>query len=147
MQIASTPPGRTSAGVVRDGIVFERPSLVSMLSTLSLEQITETRIRGGRHDDLPAIARLLERANHVDHLPRVAVEELEAVVDRAQLIVLELQPSEIAAAACVASGRGLMFLVIDPEVASPELEHRMIAVADAMCESQRDRKVRVACAR
>jgi hypothetical protein len=31
----------------------------------------------------------------------------------------------------------MVFLVIDPEVASPQLEHRMIGVADALCESER----------
>ena len=76
------------------------------------------------------------RANGVDRIPRIAPEELELLADRGQLIVLELRPCEIAAAACVASGRGLVFLVINPEVASPEIEHRMIAVADALCEAQ-----------
>ena len=95
-----------------------------------------TRIRAGGHDDLPAITRLIGRANSADRIPRIHPEELELVADRGQLIVLELRPCEIAAAACIASGRGLVFLVIDPDIASPEIEHRMIAVADALCEAQ-----------
>jgi hypothetical protein len=30
----------------------------------------------------------------------------------------------------------MVLLVIDPEVASPQLEHRMIGLADASCESE-----------
>ena len=105
-----------------------------MTQSLPSQQIT--RIREGSHDDLPAIARLIGRANSVDRIPRIGPTELEAVAARGQLIVLELQPCELAAAACIASGRGLVFLVIDPELATPELEHRMIAVADALCEAQ-----------
>ena len=107
-----------------------------MMSQSSLPALPITRIRAGGHDDLPAIARLIGRANSVDRIPRIDPQELEAIADRGQLIVLELEPSEIAAAACIASGRGLVFLVIDPDVASAELEHRMVAVADALCEAQ-----------
>jgi hypothetical protein len=106
------------------------------MSQSSIPASPITRIRAGGHDDLPAITRLIGRANSVDRIPRIHPEELELVVDRGQLIVLELRPCEIAAAACIASGRGLVFLVIDPDVASPEIEHRMIAVADALCEAQ-----------
>lgn len=106
------------------------------MSPSSIPALPITRIRAGGHDDLPAIARLIGRANSVDRIPRIDPQELEVIAERGQLIVLELRPSEIAAAACVASGRGLVFLVIDPEVASPEIEHRMIAVADALCEAQ-----------
>jgi hypothetical protein len=106
------------------------------MSQSSIPAPQVTRIRAGGHDDLEAIARLIGRANSADRIPRIAPEELETIAERGQLIVLELQPCEIAAAACVASGRGLVFLVIDPEVASPEIEHRMIAVADALCEAQ-----------
>ncbi len=119
---------------------------MSTLSPITSNQITGTRIRGGSHVDLPAIARLIGRANTADRLPRLDPQELEAVADRGHLIVLELRPHEIAAAACVATGRGLIFLVLDPEVASPELEHRMIAVADALCESQ-DRESLASCRR
>jgi len=104
--------------------------------TQSLPSQHITRIREGSRDDLPAIARLIGRANSVDRIPRIDPAELEAVAARGQLIVLELQPCEIAAAACIASGRGLVFLVIDPELATTELEHRMIAVADALCAAQ-----------
>jgi len=99
--------------------------------------VAATRLRGGRRDDVPAIARLLHRANSADHIPRIDEHELAAVADRGQMIVLQLYPDELAAVACVASGRGLVFLVIDPEVASPALEHRMIGVADALHESER----------
>jgi hypothetical protein len=99
--------------------------------------IVETRLRTGKHDDIPAIARLMDRANAADRIPRIDEHELEAVADRGQLIVLQLEPDEVAAAACVATGRGLVFLVIDPDLASPELERRMIGVADALCESER----------
>jgi hypothetical protein len=98
--------------------------------------ISRTRVRGGKHDDLPAVARLIDRANSAHHIPHIDQDELEAVTDRGQLIVLPLGPSELAAAACVAPGRGLIFLVIDPAVSSPELQQRMIGVADALCDSE-----------
>jgi hypothetical protein len=96
----------------------------------------DTRIRFGRHEDLPAVTRLIHRANAEDRTPRINDRELDMVTDRGQLIVLQLRDDEIAAAACVAPGRGLVFLVIDPDVASPVLEHRMIGVADALCEAE-----------
>lgn len=99
-------------------------------------RVAETRLRAGRHGDLPAIARLIGRANAAHGTPHIDEHELEAVSDRGQLIVLQLRPDEVAAAACVSPGRGLVFLVIDPDVASAELEHRMIGVADALCESE-----------
>ena len=106
-----------------------------MPSPLLSAQITSTRIRGGGHDDLPALARLVARANRVIGAPHIELDELDDRLELGQLIVLELQPNELVAAACTASHRGVVFLVIDPEVASPELEHRMIGVANALCES------------
>jgi len=106
-------------------------------SVMNVEQRVETtRLRSGRHDDVPAIARLIHRANARRGAPHIDEHELAVVADRGRLIVLQLRPDEIAAAACVAPGRGLVFLVIDPEVASPALEHRMIGVADALYESE-----------
>jgi hypothetical protein len=99
------------------------------------DRVAETRIRGGRSEDIPAIARLMHRA--ADGIPHVDAHELEAVAAHGQLIVLQLRPGELAAAACVVAGRGLVFLVVDPEVVSSRLEHRMISVADALCESER----------
>jgi hypothetical protein len=100
------------------------------------KQITATRLRFGTPDDLPAIARLIHRANAADRVPRIDDHELEAVAELGSLLVLQLEQDEISAVACVAPGRGLVFLVIDPDVASPELEHRMIGVADALHESE-----------
>ncbi len=105
-------------------------------SSATTEHVAATRIRRGHHSDLPAINRLIERANSADGLPRVDHAELEAVTDRGQLIVLEIGATEISAVACIAAGRGLAFLVLDPAIASLELEQRMIAVADALCEAQ-----------
>jgi len=104
--------------------------------TLALAEpthINATRIRTGKRADIPAIVRLIHRANAAH--PHIDEQELSSVADHGQLIVLSVRPGEVAAAACVASGRGLVFLVIDPEVASPQLEHRMISVADALCEA------------
>lgn len=101
------------------------------------DRVAETRIRSGKHGDLPAITRLISRACAVRKIPHIDQHDLEAVAAQGQLIVLQLRPNEIAAAACVVTGRGMVFLVIDPEVASPQLEHRMIGVADALCESER----------
>jgi hypothetical protein len=109
--------------------------------------ITETRLRFGTNDDVPAIARLMRRANVVDRIPHIDERELGAVADRGQLLVLQLGTDEVAAAACVAPGRGLVFLVIDPEVATPDLEHRMIAVAGALCESDRRPSMQIAALR
>jgi len=105
-------------------------------SSVTAEQIAATRIRRGHRSDLPAIHRLIERANSADGLPRVNNAELEAVTDRGQLIVLEIGATEISAVAWIAAGRGLAFLVLDPAIASLELEQRMIAVANALCEAQ-----------
>ena len=104
--------------------------------TVTAEQVVTMRIRSGRHDDLPALARLMYRANAADGHPQIDEDELDEVARRGELIVLDLQPDELAAAACVAVGRGLVFLVIDPEVASPALEDRMLGVAHALCESK-----------
>lgn len=98
--------------------------------------VSETRLRYGTRDDLEAISRLIHRANQAERAPHIDESELEVVAGRGQLLVLQLGEHELAAAACVSPGRGLVFLVIDPEVATPELEHRMIEVADALCESE-----------
>jgi hypothetical protein len=110
--------------------------MMNTVAQLEPPRVPVTRLRTGRHDDIPAISRLILRANLADHVPRIDDHELEAVADRGHLIVLPLDRDELAAAACVATGRGVIFVVIDPRVASPELEHRMIAVADALCESE-----------
>lgn len=96
---------------------------------------TNPLLRFGHTDDLPAISRLIHRANAVDRSPHIDSGELELIAHRGQLLVLEGEHDELAAAACVAPGRGLVFLVLDPALASAELEHRMIGVADAVCES------------
>ena len=105
-------------------------------TTIENKTIAGTRLRGGGHDDIPAICRLMGRASIADRAPRIDEAELEAIAARGHLIVLQLGADELAAAGCVAAGRGVVFLVLDPEVASPELEHRMIGVADALCESE-----------
>ena len=104
--------------------------------SLDRSRVASTRLRNGGREDIPAIARLLQRANAADGAPRIGEDELAAVADRGQLIVLQLRPDELAAAVCVTSGRGIAFLVIDPEIVSRELEHRMISVADAVWESE-----------
>ncbi len=106
---------------------------MKQLPTIESNRIAATRLRAGKHGDLPAIARLIARVNVGPHMDE---HELEAVTDRGRLIVLPLGPTEIAAAACVAPGRGVVFLVIDPAVASAQLEQRMIGVADALSESE-----------
>ena len=103
--------------------------------------VCDTRLRYGTHDDLARVSRLIHRANQAERAPHIDESELEDVAGRGQLLVLQLDEDELAAAACISPGRGLVFLVIDPGVATPELEHRMIEVADALCESeQRDRR-------
>jgi hypothetical protein len=99
--------------------------------------VCDTRLRYGRHDDLAGVSRLIHRANAAERAPHIDESELAVVADRGQLLVLQLAGEELAAAACISPGRGLVFLVIDPDVATPELEHRMIEVADALCESER----------
>jgi len=111
--------------------------MARQLALVEPERVAEIRIRSGKHGDIPAIARLIHRAHAASGTPHIDEHELEAVADQGKLIVLPLRSNEVAAAACVASGRGLVFLVIDPSVASHELEHRMIGVADALYESER----------
>ena len=106
------------------------------LTTTETMNIAATRLRGGHHDDIPAVCRLMGRANKADRAPHIDEQELEAIAALGHLIDLQLGPTEIDAAVCVAAGRGVVFLVLDPDVASPELEHRMIGVADALCESE-----------
>jgi hypothetical protein len=110
--------------------------MVNAHAVARAQGVSNTRIRFGTHADLPAIARLIHRANEADRVPRIDDHELELVTARSELLVLELPDRELAAAACVAPGRGLIFLVIDPDVATPALEHRMIGVADALSESE-----------
>jgi hypothetical protein len=109
-----------------------------MVESFSIDRkrVAATRLRFGTRDDIPAIFRLMTRSQR-DGISRIDRQELEAISDGNHLTVLPLRGDELAAAACIATGRGLMFLVIDPEVASTELEHRMIAVAEALCESER----------
>jgi hypothetical protein len=115
--------------------------MMSSHAALAYHEVSDTRLRYGTHDDLPAISRLIHRANQAARAPHIDERELEVVAGRGQLLVLQVRDDELAAAACVSPGRGLVFLVIDPEVATAELEHRMIEVADALCESeQRDER-------
>jgi hypothetical protein len=109
---------------------------MSSYASVAARRINDTRLRYGTHDDLAAISRLIHRANQADRSPHIDEHDLESVTARGQLLVLQLDDTEIAAAACLAPGRGLVFLVIDPDVATPELEHRMIDVADALSESE-----------
>ena len=99
----------------------------------------DTRIRFGRREDLAAITRLIRRANATHRTPWIDERELDGIADRGQLIVLQFRDDEIAAAAHVAPGRGLVFLILDPDVANPALEHRMIGVADALYEADHGR--------
>ena len=94
-----------------------------------------TRIRGGRASDLPAISRLFARANTADALPRIGEAELCELARRCRLIVLELNPRELAAVACI-TGRGIVFVVVDPTAGSAELERRMSGVAEALVTSE-----------
>jgi hypothetical protein len=109
---------------------------MSSHAAVASHSIRETRLRYGTHDDLAAISRLIHRANQAQRAPHIDESELEVVAGRGQLLVLQLRGDELAAAACISPGRGLVFLVVDPEFATPELEHRMIEVADALCESE-----------
>jgi hypothetical protein len=116
---------------------------MSSHAAVASNSICETRLRYGTRDDLPAISRLIHRANHAEQAPHIDQSELDVIACRGQLLVLQLDEHELAAAACISPGRGLVFLVIDPDLATPELEHRMIEVADALCESeQRPTRVR-----
>ena len=105
-------------------------------ATANIEtMVNATRIRAGRVADLPAIARLLHRANAHDGLPRIDEVELWELAQRCRLIVLQLDATELAAVACI-TRRGVAFVVIDPAVASAELEHRMMGVAEALVDSE-----------
>jgi hypothetical protein len=99
------------------------------------DAMSRTRIRAGRPNDLPAIARLLARAHTSDSVPRIDDLELAELARRCRLIVLQLDATELAAVACV-TGRGIVFVVLDPTIASTELEQRMIGVAEALVESE-----------
>jgi hypothetical protein len=113
--------------------------MMSAHAAVASNWVCETRLRYGTHDDLAAVSRLIHRANQTVRAPHIDESELEEVAGRGQLLVLQREDGELAAAACISAGRGLVFLVIDPEVATPELEHRMIEVADALCESEHAR--------
>jgi hypothetical protein len=110
--------------------------MTSAHAAVAANWVCNTRLRYGTHDDLAAVSRLIHRANQVERAPHIDEGELEVVAGRGQLLVLQLGEHELAAAACISPGRGLVFLVIDPDVATPELEHRMIEVSDALCESE-----------
>jgi hypothetical protein len=110
--------------------------MMSAHATAACRWSSETSLRYGTRDDLAGISRLIHRANQAEGAPHIDESELELVAGRGQLLVLGLGESELAAAACISPGRGLVFLVIDPRVATPELEHRMIEVAGALCESE-----------
>lgn len=96
------------------------------------------RIRRAKSEDIPAIARLMQRAQAEDGIPRISETEVAALLKQGEMIVLGVTPDELAAAACLTTSHGhghLAFLVVDPEIDG--VEPRMRAVAAAMSEAER----------
>ena len=96
------------------------------------------RIRRATYEDIPAIRRLMLRAQAEDGVPRISELEIAELMKRGAIIVLGIDALELLAAACLttAGGRGhLAFLVVDPAV--PGLEARIRGVAGGLSEAER----------
>jgi len=109
-----------------------------MVNTSALNGNVDGRIRHATRADVPAIARLMLRAQADDGIPRISELEIAELMTRGEIIVLGVEPHELLAAACLttAGGRGrLAFLVVDPRV--PGLDARIRCVAGALSESER----------
>jgi ribosomal protein S18 acetylase RimI-like enzyme len=100
---------------------------------------TDGRVRRATRSDLPALARLMLRAQAGDGIPRISELELADLMKRGEIIVLAIHPDELAAAACLVTSHGhghLAFLVVDPAY-DAGLEARIRGVAAALSESER----------
>ena len=94
-------------------------------------------VRRATREDIPAIARLMLRAQIEDGVPRISELEIREQMTSGEIIVLGVEPVELLAAACLTTARGrgrLAFLVVDPRM--PELEARIRCVAGALSESE-----------
>jgi hypothetical protein len=75
------------------------------------------QIRRATAVDIPAIARLMLRAQARDGIPRIAELEIGALMTCGEILVLGIEPPELVAAACLTRGTPhLAFLVVDPAV-------------------------------
>jgi hypothetical protein len=100
---------------------------------------TNGRVRRATRSDLPALARLMSRAQMADGVPCISELEIADLMKRGEIIVLATRPEELAAAACLVTSQGrghLAFLVVDPKHDS-SLEARIRGVAAALSESER----------
>jgi len=108
-----------------------------MLDTRVLNGNVDGRIRRAIRADIPAIARLMRRAQSEDAIPRISEVEIGELMTRGEIIVLGVEPDELVAAACLrtSGARGhLAFLVVDPHVVG--LEARIRGVAAALSDSE-----------
>jgi N-acetylglutamate synthase-like GNAT family acetyltransferase len=109
-----------------------------MLNIKGLNGNVDGRVRHATSSDIPAIARLMLRAQAEDGAPRIAESEIAELMTRGEIIVLGVQPDELVAAACLvaaASRAHLAFVVVEPGVAG--LETRIRSVAASLSEAMR----------
>jgi GNAT superfamily N-acetyltransferase len=97
-------------------------------------------VRRARERDLPALARLVNRAYQVEAFfvegDRTGQGELATMADRGHFLVLDGAPGELAASVYVRvdGGRGfLAMLAVAPELQRRGLGHRLVAVVEALC--------------
>lgn len=97
-------------------------------------------VRRATTADLPALARLINRAHVVEQSfaegERTGPAELAAMAERGHFLVLDGRPGELAASVYVRveDGRGwLSMLAVAPELQRRGLGHRLVAVVEALC--------------
>lgn len=99
-----------------------------------------TSVRRAGADDLPALARLVNRAYLVEASfvdgDRTGARELAELAERGHFLVLDGKGGELAAAVHVRveDGRGwLSMLAVAPELQKRGLGQRLVAVGEALC--------------
>lgn len=108
-----------------------------MLNSSALNGNVDGRIRRADRNDIPAIARLMLRAQAEDGIPRISEIEIGELMCRGEIIVLGVEADELVAAACLTTSRRrghLAFLVVDPAVVG--LDARIRSVAAALSDSE-----------
>jgi N-acetylglutamate synthase-like GNAT family acetyltransferase len=96
------------------------------------------RVRHATTADLPAIARLMRRAQIEDGISRISEPEIADLMVRGEVIVLGVEAEELIAAACLVTTTDrdhLAFVVVDPAAAG--VEPRIRGVAASLIESKR----------
>lgn len=102
-----------------------------------LMSVTST-IRIGTNDDVPLVQRLIRSESDTSHVAVPNVDDLDTVPGQSYLLVVDAPDGGLAAAAQVTlkGSRGhLGLLAVAKRFHGEGLEHRLIGVAEALCNA------------